>query len=316
MTCTRCGSPLSAGDLRCAVCALPCPPPPEGESPYRSVARVLRCEGCGAALTYDVHAQAPRCAFCGSVAHLEESEDPIEEAEGYLPFTVAPDAARDALRAWLGSLGWFRPDDLASDANVDTLTPLWWVGWTFDVEALVSWTADSDFGSRRSDWAPHSGQTPMSLRASLVSASRGLSETETRRLAPGYALESATERPHAMEGAQIERFDVQRSAARLIVQRALEAQAASRAREAVPGHRVRNVHSVVLPKRLTTRRWAFPCYVLAYRYRDRLYRAVVHGQNPRLVFGDAPYSLAKILSVVVPIALAIAALVAYVLLRR
>jgi len=314
-SCTRCGSPLSAGDLRCAVCALPCPLPPRGEGPYRAVAKVLRCDGCGAALTYDVHAQAPRCAFCGSVAHLEESEDPLEEAEGYLPFRVAPDVAREALRGWLGSLGWFRPDDLASQSSVDALTPLWWVGWTFDVEALVSWTADSDAGANRSRWAPHSGQVPMTLRASLVSASRGLKEDEVARLAASYDLAQAAPTPHPMEGAQIERFDVQRSGARRIVQRALEAEAARHARQYVPGSAIRNLHAAVLPKRLSTRRWAFPCYVLAYRYRDRLYRAIVHGQDARIVFGAAPYSLAKILAVVVPIVLAIAALVAYLMLR-
>ncbi len=315
MSCARCGSPLSDGDLRCAVCALPCPQPPEGEGPYRVVARVLRCDGCGAALTYDVHARAPRCAFCGSVAHLEESSDPIEEAEAYLPFGVTPDAARIGLRGWLGSLGWFRPSDLATDATIDALTPLWWVGWTFDVEGLVSWTADSDAGAARARWAPHAGQAPMTLRARLVSASRGLSETETQRLAPGYALESAQAEPHAMEGAQIERFDVQRSAARRIVQQALEAEASRHAHAWVPGNTVRNLHAAVLPKRLTTRRWAFPCYVLAYRYRDRLYRAIVHGQDPRLVFGDAPYSLAKILAVVLPTALLLAAVIAFVLSR-
>ncbi len=73
--------------------------------------------------------------------------------------------------------------------------------------------------------------------------------------------------------------------------------------------------AAVLPKRLTTRRWAFPCYVLAYRYRDRLYRAIVHGQDPRLVFGDAPYSLAKILAVVLPTAILLAAVIAFVLSR-
>lgn len=293
--CHRCHSPTELDDLRCPVCALPLPRP-EGEV-GRVVARILRCDGCGAALSYDVEARAPKCAFCGSVAHLEESEDPVEEADAYLPFRVDPQTARGALRRWLGGLGFFRPGDLASSATVDSLTPLWWVGWTFDVEALVSWAADSSHGARRASWAPHAGQFPLTLRASLVSASRGLSSKETAELARWFDLASAEPRPHAMAGAAIERFDVQRSAAREIVAASLRSRALGHARQHVPGSPVRNMHVEVMPRGLRTSRFAFPTYVLAYRYRDRLYRALVHGQNAGCTFGSAPYSIARILLV-------------------
>jgi len=294
--CDRCGSPLEPEDLRCAVCLLPVSA--TSSMAERVVARILRCDGCGAALTYDVDAKAPKCAFCGSVAHLEESEDPIEEADAYLPFRVDPPTARAALKRWLGSLGWFRPSDLASEATVAELTPLWWVGWTFDVEALVSWTADSNAGARRSDWAPHSGQVPLTVRQALVSASRGLSDDEVERLAARFDLASAESAPHAMEGAAIERFDVPRSSARRIIEGAVSAHARSHARQFVPGSRMRKLSAAVLPRRLRTRRYAFPSFVLAYRYRGKLYRAIVHGQDASCVFGKAPWSVAKILLVV------------------
>jgi hypothetical protein len=68
-------------------------------------------------------------------------------------------------------------------------------------------------------------------------------------------------------------------------------------------------------KRLYTRRFAFPTYVLAYRYHDKLYRALVHGQDPRCTFGDAPYSIAKIAAVVLG-ALALVAIIIAVLALR
>ncbi len=49
---------------------------------------------------------------------------------------------------------------------------------------------------------------------------------------------------------------------------------------------------------LTTRRLALPVYVLAYRYRDKLYRAVISGQRARVAHGSAPYSIAKIATTV------------------
>ena len=291
--CSRCRSPLELEDLRCAVCALPVPLH-ENASTNRAHATVLRCDGCGASLSYTVEVQAPKCAFCGSVAHVERPEDPIEEAGAYLPFRVDPGAAQAALGRWLGSLGWFRPSDLKTAATVSQLQPLWWVAWTFDVDALVSWTADSDHGSGRSSWAPHSGQSPLTLSNVVVSASRGLREDEAAALVRAYDLGTAQHEPHAMPGATIERFDVQRSAARRIITDAVERAAQGQASHWVPGSRLRNLHVAVLPQRLTTRRCAFPAYVLAYRYHDRLYRAVVHGQDPSGVLGEAPYSILKI----------------------
>lgn len=294
--CRRCETPLEAGDLRCAICSLPTPL--EHGARAAMSAEVLRCEECGAAVSYDVNVQAPRCAFCGSVMRLERSEDPIEEAEGYLPFRVDPAAAQTALRQWLSTRGFFRPSDLASASTIDALRPLWWVAWVFDCESLVSWTADSNHGAGRSRWAPHAGQSPLSLRSVLVSASRGLTDAETRALAPSFDLRTAEAAPNAFPGAVIERFDVQRSAARRILSRAIEATAAAHARAWIPGSTFRNLKASVLLKRLTTRRLALPSYVLAYRYRGELYRVVVHGQDARCIVGDSPISVWKILLVV------------------
>jgi hypothetical protein len=297
-SCARCGGLLEDGDLRCAVCSLPTA---AAAGARGVVAEVLRCDDCGAALAYDVAVQAPRCGFCGGVAHLERSEDPIESAEAYLPFRVDPATAERVLRQWMAGLGFFRPADLATASTLEKLKPLWWVGWTFDARALVSWAADSDAGAGRSAWAPHAGQLEMDAQAVLVSASRGLSQEETQALTGAFDLRTAQPAPHPMEGAVIERFDVQRSAAREIVAHAVEGYAAGQARRYVPGRKLRNLRVAVLLRRLTTRRYAFPSYVLAYRYDDRLYRAVVHGQDASVVIGQAPYSYVRIALVVLAV---------------
>lgn len=306
--CTRCETPLEPEDLRCAVCALPTAG--ERQARAEAMAQILRCEECAAAITYTVEAQAPKCAFCGSVMHLETPEDPIEEADGYLPFNVTQEQAAAALSQWLGTLGFFRPSDLQSQAAIDDLKPLWWVGWVFDAETLVSWTADSNAGSRRSDWAPHAGQSPLTMRSILVSASRGLTRSECSVLAPRFNLASAQAEPHAVASGTptIERFDVQRSAARKTIVDAVEASAAHHAQAWIPGSRYRNLHAAVLLRKLHTKRLAFPTYVLAYRYDDKLYRAVVHGQDAACVMGKAPYSWTKI-ALVVAAAVALIAIV-------
>jgi len=310
--CRRCASPTEPSDLRCAVCGLPTPAA-ERAVHDAPVVEILRCDGCGAAVSYDASAREPKCGFCGAVMHVEAPDDPVEEARAYLPLLVDAETAQQGLRRWLAGLGFFRPADLHSSATVASLKPLWWVGWVFDAELVVSWCADSEVGSRRSRWAPHAGQNTLTLRRVLVPASRGLSDAECRAIADGYNLAAAGPPPPPQPGALIERFDVQRSAARQAIAEALERVAREHASEWVPGQRQRKLAVAVLPTKLSSDRLAFPAYVLAYRYKNKLYRAVINGNDPGIITGTAPYSLAKILLVVLG---SIAALTLLVLLVR
>lgn len=291
--CVRCSTALETGDLRCSICGQSTPQSTENEP--KTVITILRCTGCGAAIGYDPKHQAPSCSFCGSVVELETIEDPMEQTEGYLPFTFDREQARAALKNWLGSLGWFRPSDLRSSARLQELRPLWWVAWVFDADSKISWAADSNANTGRSDWAPHSGQTDVSFRRILASASRGLTEHEVNAIYPGLDLRTVQDEPRGAEQATFEQFDVQRSQARQQVTASLNAMAISHVQQHdIPGSRFRNVKVSVVVQGLVTRRLSLPAYVLAYRYKHKLYRVVICGQNAQLIIGKAPYSTAKI----------------------
>ena len=66
----------------------------------------------------------------------------------------------------------------------------------------------------------------------------------------------------------------------------------------IPGSRVRNLSLQACLESLRTSRLAFPVYILAYRYRDKLYRAVVHGQDDSVIVGDTPLSWLKIIALI------------------
>jgi hypothetical protein len=193
---------------------------------------------------------------------------------------------------------------------------LHWAGWVVDARALVSWAADSDHDSGRSDWAPHSGQVTMDFDNIVVPASRGLTYSECAALTRYYDLGTAEpigEHDDALTGDVIEAFDAQRSAARRTVLSAIEATAAARLqRGTIPGRRFRNVKVGVFLQGLRTRRVALPAWVLVYRYRGEPHRAVVHGQQAGCVVGRAPYSFWKIAGLVAGGLALIAAIVALV----
>ncbi len=278
------------------------------EESSEPVVEVLRCDGCGAAVSYDVTAQAPRCVFCGSVTRLESPGDPVDQAAQFLPFTVNRHRAEQVFRDWLGSLGWFRPSDLRSAGRLETMRPLMWVGWALDAEALVSWTADSDVGTGRADWAPHAGQTGMVFVDIVGSASRGLTDSETSELMGSYDLSTAApDPPGEPSDAVIELFGLPRSSARQQVRTLIRQLVARRLEEThIPGSRFRNLKTSIVLGGLTTRRVAFPAWVIAYRYGKDLYRFVLSGQDAECLMGEAPLSTVKI---VLAILGAIAALV-------
>jgi hypothetical protein len=309
LLCSRCQGALEPDDLRCPVCGLTAPIARRESDPEASAATVVRCRVCNASVSYSAEAQAPRCAFCGSVMEIEVPDDPVEQAQAFLAFDVDPAGARKALQGFLSAKKWFRPSDLASGSTLDSLKPVWWPAWVFNAQARVSWTADSDAGAGRADWAPHAGQSSMVLRNVLVSASRGLTEEECSALAGHYDLNRAATAPRGPEGAQIERFDMPRSAARALIQRAVEKTACSAVSAGeIPGSRFRKVGVATLLTGLDTMRYALPAYVLAYRYRGRLFRAVVHGQGADCVIGDAPFSKAKIAAAILGGLLALGAI--------
>ncbi len=302
--CKRCESPLQAGEIRCAVC---------GQSALDQASRgdkltiqVLRCVGCNAATAFDIASQGLRCAYCDSVVRVERVDDPMEQTELLLPFKVQREEAGKALKHWLGGLGFFRPGDLRQAARVESLRPLYWPAWIFEAEALVSWSADSEYGSGRSAWAPHAGQERLRFQNVAVSASRGLTEAETNLLAPSCdlstALPIADHTGAEPKESSLEQFDVQRSQARARVSEAVQAASMSVIEaDHVPGKRTRNLHVEPLLSELATRRYALPAWVMAYRYKDDVYRAVVSGQDQSCVIGKAPYSIAKIVLVILAV---------------
>jgi hypothetical protein len=316
--CARCQTAIEDGDLRCAICAFPVPAGPRvADGPQH--AQVLRCGECGAAVAFSAEAQAPRCGFCGATMVIEQPLDPIEAARKRVAFSVGREAAQAALQGWLARRGWFAPPALSSEAVLESLTPLSWAAWLVNADARVTWTADSDAGARRSNWAPHAGEVTLAFHNIVVPASRGLRASECRRLIPHYNVAGAVAVDRAAAAGEvestIESFDAQRSAARTYVQDRIEAAAKVRVEPQIPGRRFRNVHVACLLERQTTERIALPAWILAYRYRGHPHRAIVHGQRAEVVFGRAPIDWRKVGWLVAGLAV-VAAIIAVILAAR
>lgn len=297
--CSVCDALVDVEDLFCANCGTEVPDHrQEGAAHTLAIAaQNFKCKGCGASMNYDAKAQTLRCPFCGSV-DLEKSEGQgILAPEFILPFAFDHRAAEDHLRGWLGSSFW-HPGDLRSGAELTELRAVYIPFWVFGTRVSTHWTADSGqvpWGANAS-WYPVAGHRTAEYVDLWVPAGSGLEPRETDAIFP-FDLGAATP-PEKVDltNVTVEQFSVSRRYARPVAQERLERLEAGAVAGGVPGGS-RNVHVNSLMEGATSRPGLVPVYVLAYRYKDKLYRYVVNGQTGRST-GTAPTSYAKVGGVV------------------
>jgi DNA-directed RNA polymerase subunit RPC12/RpoP len=297
--CEVCQSLLDEEDLFCPNCGTEAPKPPTESRPpdtNRLAKTNFTCSGCGASMSYDASAQALRCPFCGSVDMVAQSDAQILAPQWVMPFRLKREEAEAVMRQWLGR-GFWRPGSLAQEAAVVKMTPVYVPYWVFQARTHTHWTADTDRTppGARSDWYPLAGEHHGQYNGLLVGASGALTAAETGELCP-FDLSAAVAPDQVdLENITVEQFSVPRKYARPLARDGLEQSECETCQATyVPG-RARNVHANVLIEGMASYPVLLPVWVMAYRFRDRVFRFLVNGQTGRAT-GHAPTSWLKILT--------------------
>jgi predicted RNA-binding Zn-ribbon protein involved in translation (DUF1610 family) len=335
LKCTVCGALLDEEDLFCPNCGTEAPtstapqppendptnaapttdhrppitdnadrPPPTDNAPVTHLTTCnFTCRSCGASMSYDASAQTLRCPFCGS-EQLEKKPDAKEIApDAVVPFAVSRDQAVAGMRQWLGQ-GFWRPGDLAQQAAIVGMRQVYIPYWVFDAQTHTFWTADSSHTppGARASWYPVCGQHEGEYSGLLVGASGALTGAETAALCP-FDL-SATVPPDKVDLQNVifERFTVPRKYARPLARQGLESCESDACQQYVAGKN-RNMRVNVRITDLASRPLLLPVWMMAYRYRDQVFRFLCNGQTGKCS-GQAPVSYRKI-----GVAVAIAAIV-------
>jgi hypothetical protein len=312
--CYVCGALLDEEDLFCANCGTEAPPSTQPTNTTRAFDSKynFECQGCGASMSYDASAQTLRCPFCGSTKLEEQNDAKTLEPEFILPFVLSESEALARLRAWLGR-GFWRPSDLAREAIVTKLTQVYVPFWVFAAKVCTYWTADTSQtpGGARASWYPLFGENGNDYTGVLLGASSVLTPTETSAICP-FDLSAAVP-PNQVDLSNVvyEQFRVQRKYARPLAQAALEDLERQACTLHVPGN-CRNMKVNVRVQDLTGQPALLPVWIFAYRYRDRLFRFLVNGQNGQCS-GTAPVSSLKVAGVTALIVLAAIAILVIVL---
>jgi hypothetical protein len=126
----------------------------------------------------------------------------------------------------------------------------------------------------------------------LIGASGVLTAAETSAICPFNLAQSVPLDEVDLENVTVEQFRVQRKYARPLARQALEQLEREACSRYVPG-RHRNVKVNLRIEGQTSEPVLLPVWIMAYRYKDKVYRFLLNGQSGRAT-GEAPFSWKKL----------------------
>jgi predicted RNA-binding Zn-ribbon protein involved in translation (DUF1610 family) len=292
--CEKCRDHLDEEDLFCPNCGSEAPGHAKGhQADPRIQVHRFECAGCGATLVWEIAVQALRCSFCGR-ASLEE-KPPVRMPAPRLvaPFRIDRSQAEVILRQWLGR-GYLRPNDLRDASRLTEIRSVFLPFWSFTVQCDTYWTADSNHlpPGAKAEWAPQFGTHQEDVTVFLP-ASGVLTPSEIGKLGPFQIAEAVPYAPELLGDSPTEAFGKTRKQARQLAGGQLEELLKKTCTDLVPGTRSRNVHLNPLYTGTTAEPVLLPVWILAYEYRDRIFRFLVNGQTG-IAEGTAPVSTWKV----------------------
>ncbi len=306
LRCSVCQAALDEEDLFCPNCGAEAPQSSQTARHTRLATYNFQCTGCGASMSYDASAAALRCPFCASTSLQAQPDARILAPQFVVPFATDQRQAMASLQAFLGR-GFWRPSDLAKRSLVVAMQRVYVPYWACEARTFTYWTADTSQTppGAKANWYPLSGEHHATYQGVLVGASAALSPKETAALCPFDLGRAVPPEQVDLENVTVEQFTVARKYARPLARQALDSLELKACRQLVPGS-CRNLKVNVRLEGLSTTPILLPTWIMAYRYRDRVFRFLVNGQTAQAT-GEAPVSLKKIL-VAIGIVLAVAAL--------
>ncbi|MCE9554982.1 MAG: zinc ribbon domain-containing protein [Planctomycetes bacterium] len=293
--CSVCHGVLDEEDLFCPNCGTESPHPQQAAPVAQLSTHNFKCSGCGASMSYDASAGTLRCPFCGSLKLEAQPDAQTLIAEVVVPFQLTREQAVSQMRAWLGQ-GFWRPGDLSTQALVVSMTPVYVPYWIFEATTQTYWTADTSQtpAGASGDWFPLFGQREGSYNGLLVGASGALTAAETAELSPFDLAPGVPPEQVDLDNAIFEQFSVPRKYARPLARSGLEALEIEACTREVP-LKARNVKVSMLVGGLTSRPVLLPVWIMAYRYREQVFRFLVNGQTGSST-GRAPFSYRKLIA--------------------
>ncbi len=270
--------------------------------------KAMRCDQCGAEVTFDTQKQVMRCEFCGStyLVETETAVKPWEAEEVIIPFATDEGQVNRYFSDWVKK-GLFKPGDLSALLQRSPLQGIYIPTWNYSFEATTNWSGEKRFtrsepytdsqGNRQTRsveyWEPRSGNRHEFYNL-FIAASSGLTNEEVMKLAP-FPLESAV--PYAVEYFAGKQAEVPHKSPDQGWGEA-QTQAEESERAAVYREVDRISYFTTQFYNETHRLVYVPIWLSGYYYKQKYYRVLINGRTGE-VQGQKPVSAIKVLIAIV-----------------
>jgi len=290
----------------------------------------VKCESCGATVTFTPPEVAGECSFCGvKIVAQPKSADPLVAPEGLLPFAISTTESTESVKRWLASL-WFAPNALKKFAYHEAIDGVYLPFWTYDAHTASYYTGErgehyyetetyierDDQGNpvtrtrqvQRTRWYAASGTVSRWMDDVLVPASKSVSQPRLQSLEPWDLDALKPFEPAFLSGFKAQRYQVELpdgfEEAKRIVAPIIEQDV----REDIGGDEQRIESISTSYSAVTFKHILLPVYIGAYRFNQKVYQIMVNARTGE-VQGDRPYSVWKILFLVLFLIVVIGTLV-------
>lgn len=297
---------------------------------------VFECQQCGSRLVVVEQQRSFTCPFCESNVVVEHPADRPGRLnpDFVIPFAIDPRAAAEIFQKWIHRNDWLRPGDLGTAQIESQLRGVYLPFWVFSVLAESDWSAnigeywyrtehytvrDKDGKTRtvtrtvqETEWWPLAGQHHRYHTGYMVSASRGLTQTEADSIKPFHLAGCQRYQAYFLAGWACEEYSVDKELAVQVSRQYFLSQEEQHVRAFLPGDTYSGLHVQSTLRNVDTDLVFLPIYLLKYQYRGKSFRFLINGQTGQVV-GEKPVSNWRI---AIAVALGIAICLLIVMLFR
>jgi DNA-directed RNA polymerase subunit RPC12/RpoP len=278
----------------------------------------VRCEACGGTVVFVGPLTSTECPYCATPIQRENVHTSVHRipVDGVMPFQIDADVAKQNLVQWVRSR-WFAPNDFSRQGVQGKFSGVYLPYWTYDTLTANRYRGERGehywvtVGSgknrrteRRTRWYPASGSFQRFFDDVLVLASRGLNRKYALALEPWPLGLCVPFNQQMLAGFFSRTYEIDLDEGFHEAKARIDAAIADDVRARIGGDEQR-IHWIDTQYHaLTFKHLLLPAWLMAYRYRDKLYQVMVNAATGE-VQGERPYSWIKItLAIVAGIAAA------------
>jgi ribosomal protein S27E len=305
-------------------------PRPSQLAPIAQDALEVRCDGCGASISFTPPETAGECPFCGrKIVAQPESADPLVAPEALLPFQINEHDANESIRSWISSR-WFAPNALKRLAYQRSVGGVYLPFWTYDANTTSHYTgergehywetetyterdAQGNMVTRtrqvqKTRWYPASGVVERWFDDILVAAARSVPLNRLAALEPWDLTRLERYQAAYLSGYKAQRYELDLKGGFEEAKTIMEPVIEDDVRGDIGGD-VQRISSISTSySAITFKHILLPVYIGAYLFNQKSYQVMVNARTGE-VQGDRPYSAWKIAFLILCILLVIGLIV-------